>query len=100
MASGVTPGRMGAAPTPPVTAYSSRMVDKLQLRCDELEEELETIRKESAKREEGLRQMLKVKVDVKALGVTLKQKDLQLQELNKELERLGQGFGDRDGGGC
>lgn len=88
MASGVTPGRMGAAPTPPVTAYSSRMVDKLQLRCDELEEELETIRKESAKREEGLRQMLREsKVDVKALGVTLKQKDLQLQELNKELER-------------
>ena len=83
MASGVTPGRMGAAPTPPVTAYSSRMVDKLRLRCDELEEELETIRKESAKREEGLRQMLREsKVDVKALGVTLKQKDLQLQELN------------------
>jgi len=88
VASGVTPGRMGSAPTPPVTAYSSRMVDKLQLRCDELEEELETIRKESAKREEGLRQMLREsKVDVKALGVTLKQKDLQLQELNKELER-------------
>ena len=52
--------------TPRVTAYSSRMVDKLQLRCDELEQELETMRSESAKREEDLRQMLREKkVDAK-----------------------------------
>lgn len=57
------------------------------MRCDELELELQEIRKESAKREEELRLMLREsKVDVKALGTKLKQKDAQVSELKKKAE--------------
>ncbi|QDZ18464.1 hypothetical protein HOP50_01g09680 [Chloropicon primus] len=84
----VTPRAAATPTTPQVAAYSSRMVDKLQIRCEELEGEVDTIRKESAKREEDLRTILReAKVDIKALGVKLKQKDLEATELRKELER-------------
>ena len=68
----VTPRAAATPTTPQVAAYSSRMVDKLQIRCEELEGEVETIRKESAKREEDLRTMLREsKVDIKVRHETI-----------------------------
>ncbi len=51
------------------------------MRCDDLESELVELRKESAKREEDLRKLLREsKVDVKALSNKLKQREDAVEE--------------------